>query len=157
MKIKMRSDLAQQGESIPVINKEDKYLTAKEVSELEFIYSCDVTGDTAVKTKEGELFVLYSIDLDFIEKSKSYLTKEETKELKLLYKATGRKPNKYLMKMLGDMVKDGATIQELAKACGVTWSSLHARLVRWGEIETEYSHPTNPNQFRKRGQSNESI
>ena len=77
----MRSDLAQQGESIPVINKEDKYLTAKEVSELEFIYSCDVTGDTAVKTKEGELFILYSIDLDFIEKSKSYLTKEETKEL----------------------------------------------------------------------------
>ena len=64
MKIKMRSDLAQQGESIPVINREDKYLNAKEVSELEVIYSCDVTGDTAVKTKEGELFVLYSIDLD---------------------------------------------------------------------------------------------
>ena len=68
MKIKMRSDLEKQGESIPVINKENKYLTAKEVSELEFIYSCDVTGDTAVKTKESELFILYSIDLDFIEK-----------------------------------------------------------------------------------------
>ena len=150
MKIKIRSDLEKQNYAIPIANKENEYLNANEVSKLEFIYQCDLTGDTAVKNSKGELLILYSVDLDFVNKSNNYLTKDEAKELNELYKATGRKPNKSLMKMLGLMVKDGATIQELAKACGVTWSSLHARLVRWGELDGDYSHPTNPNQFKKR-------
>ena len=85
----------------------------------------------------------------------NYLSEEEAQELNIFYNITGRKPNPELIKMLGLMVKDGATIQELAKACGVTWSSLHARLVRWGELEGDYSHPTNPNVFRKRKVTNE--
>ena len=69
MKIKMRSDLEKENKSIPVINREDRFLTAKEISDLEFIYECEVTGDTAVKNKEGELLILYSIDLEYVEDS----------------------------------------------------------------------------------------
>ena len=79
MKIKMRSDLEKQNYKIPIANKENEYLNADEVSKLDFIYQCDLTGDTAVKNSEGELLILYSVDLDFVTKSNNYLTKEETK------------------------------------------------------------------------------
>jgi hypothetical protein len=67
MKITMREDLASEWVKVPAVNLEGVYLDAYEVQEAEFLYQCDVTGQVALKDREGRLVVLYGIDLDFTE------------------------------------------------------------------------------------------
>jgi hypothetical protein len=67
MKVTMREDLASEWVKVPAINLEGVYLDAYEVQEAEFLYQCDVTGQVALKDREGRLVVLYGIDLDFTE------------------------------------------------------------------------------------------
>jgi hypothetical protein len=67
MKVSIRKDLALDGEKVPAINLEGVSLDAYEVQEAKFLYQCDVTGQVALKDREGRLVVLYGIDLDFTE------------------------------------------------------------------------------------------
>ena len=67
MRVTMREDLASEWVKVPAVNLEGVYLDAYEVQEAEFLYQCDVTGQVALKDREGRLVVLYGIDLDFSE------------------------------------------------------------------------------------------
>ena len=67
MRVTMREDLASEWVKVPAVNLEGVYLDAYEVQEAEFLYQCDVTGQVALKDREGRLVVLYGIDLDFPE------------------------------------------------------------------------------------------
>ena len=71
MIIKMREDLAEEGMRIPA-NNNNNYYDCEQVANMEFLYCVDELGLQdedgafyAMKTKDGELVHLYSIDLDF--------------------------------------------------------------------------------------------
>ena len=71
MIIKMREDLAEEGMRIPA-NNNNNYYDCEQVANMEFLYCVDELGSQdedgafyAMKTKDGELVHLYSIDLDF--------------------------------------------------------------------------------------------
>jgi hypothetical protein len=73
MKIIMRHDLAEEGLRIPANNNQN-YYDNEQVENMEFVYCVDELGAKdqdgdfyAMKTVEGELVHLYSIDLDFIQ------------------------------------------------------------------------------------------
>ncbi len=75
MIIAMRCDLVAEGLKIPA-NNNDNFYDAEEVANMEFVYCVNELGEQdddgeyyAMKTKEGELVHLYSIDLDFIQQS----------------------------------------------------------------------------------------
>ena len=73
MIVKMRCDLVAEGLKIPA-NNNDNYYDSEEVADMEFVHCVNELGLQdedgayyAMKTKDGELVHLYSIDLDFIQ------------------------------------------------------------------------------------------
>ena len=73
MIVRMRCDLVAEGLKIPA-NNNDKFYAAEEVADMEFIHCVNELGQKdddgayyAMKTKDGEIVHLYSIDLDFIQ------------------------------------------------------------------------------------------
>ena len=73
MLVRMRCDLVAEGLKIPA-NNNDNFYAAEEVADMEFIHCVNELGQKdddgayyAMKTKDGELVHLYSIDLDFIQ------------------------------------------------------------------------------------------
>jgi len=73
MLVRMRCDLVAEGLKIPA-NNNDKFYAAEEVADMEFIHCVNELGQKdddgayyAMKTKDGEIVHLYSIDLDFIQ------------------------------------------------------------------------------------------
>lgn len=73
MKVKMRGDLAEEGMRIPANNNQN-YYDCEQVASMEFAYCVDELGAKdqdgdfyAMKTSDGELVHLYSIDLDFVQ------------------------------------------------------------------------------------------
>ena len=73
MKIKMRDDLAEEGMRIPANNNQN-YYDCEQVASMKFVCCVDELGAKdqdgdfyAMKTSDGELVHLYSIDFDFIQ------------------------------------------------------------------------------------------
>ena len=73
MLVRMRCDLVAEGLKIPA-NNNDNFYDAEEVADMEFVHCVNELGEQdddgayyAMKTKDGELVHLYSIDLDFIQ------------------------------------------------------------------------------------------
>ena len=62
-----------------------------------------------------------------------YLLEEDAPILRSMWESTGRYPNPVLMRMCGLMIKDGATVAELARAMSIPHATLRDRLIRWGE------------------------
>ena len=65
----------------------------------------------------------------------NYLTEEDKPILRKMWESTGRYPNPVLMKMCGLMIRDGATVAELARAMSIPHATLRDRLIRWGEYK----------------------
>jgi len=80
----------------------------------------------------------------------SYLLPEDAPILRAMWESTGRYPNPVLMKMCGLMLKDGATISELARAMNIHRGTLRDRLIRWGEYKAIAScaHSIDTNRYR---------
>ena len=64
-----------------------------------------------------------------------YLLEADKPILRTMWESTGRYPNPVLMRMCGLMIKDGATIAELARAMNIPHATLRDRLIRWGEYQ----------------------
>lgn len=72
MIVAVRQDLVAEGLKIPA-NNTDSFYSAEEVAQMEFINCVNELGEIdmdgsyyAMRTKDGEVVHLYSIDLDFV-------------------------------------------------------------------------------------------